>query len=80
MNYDAPDTIPSHINIGCGEDLSIAELSLLVKKAVNYNGNIVWDTSKPDGTPRKLLDVSKLNYCIVFSSSLVFPPYRGEEV
>ncbi|MCA9766771.1 MAG: GDP-L-fucose synthase [Carnobacterium sp.] len=49
------------INIGTGKDLSIAELASLVKKAVGYEGDIVYDTSKPDGTPRKLLDVSKLN-------------------
>src|ERR1035437_5287953 len=60
MNYDAPDTTPSHINAGCGEDLSIKELSEIVKKTVNYNGKIIWDSTKPDGTPRKLMDVSKL--------------------
>lgn len=61
MNYDAPNELPSHVNAGCGEDLSIKELSDIVKEIVNYNGAIIWDTSKPDGTPRKLLDVSKLN-------------------
>lgn len=60
MNYDAPDTTPSHVNAGCGEDLSIKELSEIVKKTVNYNGKIIWDSTKPDGTPRKLMDVSKL--------------------
>lgn len=48
------------INIGTGEDLSILELANLVKEVVGYEGNIVWDSSKPDGTPRKLLDVSKI--------------------
>ncbi len=60
MNYDAPDTLPSHVNAGCGEDLTIRELSEIVKNTVDYQGEIHWDTTKPDGTPRKLLDVSKL--------------------
>lgn len=49
------------INIGTGEDVSIKELAELVKNTVGYQGEIIWDTSKPDGTPRKLLDVSKLH-------------------
>lgn len=60
LNYDAPDTTPSHVNAGCGEELSIKELSEIVKKTVDYSGKIIWDNNKPDGTPRKLLDVSKL--------------------
>ena len=48
------------INIGCGEDLTIRELTELVKSVVGFEGDIVWDSSKPDGTPRKLLDVSRL--------------------
>jgi GDP-L-fucose synthase len=48
------------INIGTGEDLSIKELAQLVKKIVGYNGEIDFDTSRPDGTPRKLMDVTKL--------------------
>ena len=48
------------INIGVGEDVSIKELAELVCKVVRYEGEIVFDTAKPDGTPRKLLDVSKL--------------------
>ena len=50
-----------HVNVGIGEDLSIKDLALLVKKIVGYEGNLVWDTSKPDGTPRKLMDVTKIN-------------------
>lgn len=50
----------SLVNIGTGEDISIAELAGIVKRIVNYKGDIVFDTTKPDGTPRKLLDVSKL--------------------
>lgn len=49
------------VNIGVGEDISIKDLALLVKKIVNYEGEIKFDASKPDGTPRKLMDVSKLH-------------------
>jgi GDP-L-fucose synthase len=49
------------INIGTGEDLSIKELTGMVAKVVGYEGEIRWDTTKPDGTPRKLMDVSKLH-------------------
>ena len=55
-NYDDSEII----NVGTGKDLSISELAELIKKTVGYEGNIVWDKSKPDGTPRKLLDVSKI--------------------
>ncbi len=51
----------THLNIGIGEDLKIKDLALLVKKIVGFNGTIEWDSSKPDGTARKLLDVSKIN-------------------
>ena len=47
------------VNIGTGEDMSIRELAELIKHVVGYNGDIAWDTTKPDGTPRKLMDVSK---------------------
>lgn len=50
----------SHINIGTGQDISILELATLVGKIIGYEGSIVFDTSKPDGTPRKLLDISRL--------------------
>ncbi len=49
------------INIGVGEDVSILELANIIKEEVEYNGDIVFDTTKPDGTPQKLLDVSKIN-------------------
>jgi GDP-L-fucose synthase len=49
------------INVGTGEDVSIAELATMVKEIVGYTGEIVWDTTKPDGMPRKVLDVSKIN-------------------
>ena len=48
------------INIGFGEDISIKDLANLIKKITEFNGDIIWDTSKPDGTPKKLMDVSKL--------------------
>lgn len=55
--YDSPD----HINVGTGSDLSISELASLVAEVVGYTGALEWDSSKPDGTPRKLLDVSRLS-------------------
>lgn len=56
-NYDGP----SQVNVGTGSDITIKELASLVAGAVGYGGDIRWDTSKPDGTPRKLLDVSTLS-------------------
>ncbi len=49
------------INIGVGEDLSIKALAEMIQKIVGHEGKIIWDSSKPDGTPRKLMDVSKIN-------------------
>jgi GDP-L-fucose synthase len=54
--YDSPEII----NVGCGEDISIRELAELICDIVGFDGELAWDTAKPDGTPRKLLDVSKL--------------------
>ncbi len=51
----------THINIGTGEDVSIKELAELIKQVVGYNGDLVFNTSRPDGTLKKLTDVSKLN-------------------
>ncbi len=51
----------SHINIGTGKDLTINELAYIISEVVNYSGKIDYDASKPDGTPRKLMDVSRLN-------------------
>lgn len=57
QNYNEPNLI----NVGTGEDLSIKELALLIKEIVGFEGELVFDSSKPDGTPRKLMDVSKLH-------------------
>jgi GDP-L-fucose synthase len=54
------DPMHSHINVGTGQDVTIGELAKLIGKVVGYQGRIEFDSSKPDGTPRKLLDVSKL--------------------
>jgi len=51
----------SHINVGFGSDISIAELAILIGQTVGYKGGITYDSSKPDGTPRKLMDSSRLN-------------------
>jgi GDP-L-fucose synthase len=56
-NYDAGQII----NVGTGKDISIAELSELIREIVGYEGKIVFDTNRPDGTPRKLLDVSRFD-------------------
>jgi GDP-L-fucose synthase len=55
--YDSPEII----NVGCGEDISIRELAELICEVVGFDGELAWDTTKPDGTPRKLLDVTKLH-------------------
>ncbi len=57
-SYDSPELI----NVGCGHDITIRDLAELAGKVVGYSGQIEWDTTKPDGPPRKLLDVSKLNH------------------
>lgn len=57
QNYDEEGLV----NIGTGEDVSIKDLALLIKDIIGYEGEIKFDTSKPDGTPRKLMDVSKLH-------------------
>ena len=55
--YDSPETI----NVGWGDDLPIKELAETVASVVGFDGEIEWDTSKPDGMPRKLLDTSRIN-------------------
>lgn len=51
----------THLNIGTGEDIAIKDLAVMIKKTVGYEGKLDWDATKPDGTPRKLTDVSKLH-------------------
>jgi GDP-L-fucose synthase len=57
QHYESPEIV----NVGTGEDISIAELAQLIADCVGYKGAIVYDSSKPDGTPRKLLDVKRLH-------------------
>ena len=57
MNYDEE----MFVNIGTGEDLTIKALAEMIKDIVGYTGELVWNTDKPDGTPRKLMDVSRLH-------------------
>lgn len=60
--FAVENTLPEHLyNVGSGTDLTIKDLALLIQKEVGHEGEIVWDASKPDGTPRKLMDVSKMN-------------------
>jgi len=54
--YEAPD----FVNVGTGQDISIKDLAELIRRIVGFNGKILWDSTKPDGTPRKLLDVSNM--------------------
>lgn len=56
LTYDGEEWL----NVGCGEDLMISDLAKLIAKIVGYSGNLVFDTIKPDGTPRKILDISKI--------------------
>jgi GDP-L-fucose synthase len=57
QNYDSPEII----NVGCGQDISIRELAELICTVLGFDGKLTFDSTKPDGTPRKLLDVTKLN-------------------
>ncbi len=52
---------PPLVNVGTGRDITISELATLIQRTVGHQGEIVFDTTQPDGTPRKLLDVSRLN-------------------
>jgi len=60
LGRERNDGIPPLVNIGIGEDVTIRELATLIKQITGYEGEIVFDSGKPDGTPRKLLDVSRL--------------------
>ena len=74
------------VNIGTGEDVTITELAMLIKEVVGYEGDLIYDASKPDGTPRKLMDVSKLTnlgwkYSIELKEGLkqVYNDYRNSQ-
>jgi len=56
-HYDGAEPV----NVGVGQDLSIRELATLVRQVVGFEGNVMWDRSKPDGAPRRLLDSRKIN-------------------
>jgi GDP-L-fucose synthase len=58
---DESGTVQAHVNVGSGKEVTIKELAETVKEVVGYEGEIEWDASKPDGTPRKLMDSTKLN-------------------
>ena len=64
--YDLDNNYRGILNVGIGEDIMIKELAKVISSAIDYRGEIIWDTSKPDGTPRKLLDISKLK-CLGWS-------------
>jgi len=61
QNVAAADAADGLLNVGCGEDVTIRELAELVQRVVGHRGPVTWDESKPDGTPRKLLDISRLS-------------------
>ncbi|NOU35968.1 MAG: GDP-L-fucose synthase [Kiritimatiellaceae bacterium] len=58
---DESGTVQSHMNVGSGKEVTIRELAETVKEVVGFNGKLTWDSSKPDGTPRKLMDSSRIN-------------------
>lgn len=71
------DNPPDWINLGCGQDVSIRELAELIKTTVGFTGKLTFDTSKPDGTPRKLLDVTKMN-ALGWKAQIPLPSGLGE--
>jgi len=59
--YALENKLPEYLyNVGSGKDITIKELAETIQSVTGHQGNILWDTSKPDGTPRKLMDVSKM--------------------
>ncbi len=60
--YSLENRLPEHLyNVGTGKDITIKELAKIIQRITGHQGKIIWDSSKPDGTPRKLMDVSKMN-------------------
>ena len=85
--YTKTEVRNTHINIGTGKDLTIAEVAAMVQKTVGFTGHVVWNASKPNGTPQKLLDVSKLEklgwkYSIELNDGIAtsYNNYLNEEV
>jgi GDP-L-fucose synthase len=83
LQYDSPEIV----NVGTGEDVTIRELSAMIQRVTGFQGRLVFDASKPDGTPRKLLDVSKINalgWCasVALESGLArtYEWYRSQQV
>ena len=77
MNVDFKDTYVTgsrdirncHINVGTGKEVSIREVAEIIMKEIGFKGILLWDSSKPDGTMRKLTDVSKLHsFCLLYTS------------
>ena len=58
---DESGTVQSHINVGSGKETTIRQIAETVKEVIGFKGEIAWDVSKPDGTPRKLMDSSRIN-------------------
>ena len=57
--FDSGENL-NYLNVGTGKDITIKELAIKISKAINFQGNIIWDKTQPDGTPRKLLNISKI--------------------
>ncbi len=62
MKNISSDVIKEHINVGIGKDISIKELAYIVKEKLGFSGEVIWDTTKPNGTPRKCMDTSQLQH------------------
>ena len=58
---DANNYPLTFLNVGTGKDISIKELAILIAEITEYDGEIIWDRTKPDGTPKKLLDISRIS-------------------
>jgi GDP-L-fucose synthase len=60
--FAVENVLPEYLyNVGTGDDLTIKELAELIQKTIGHSGDVIWDSTKPDGTPRKLMDISKLH-------------------
>ena len=66
--YDGPDPV----NVGCGDEITVKDLALLIAKLTHFQGTIAWDSTKPDGQPRRSLDVSKAERFFGFRARVPF--------